>query len=96
VSEAVVRHASVSTTVVPETSAAIQDRDLLGEILIPLDGSEQAEAALEYALERFPDASYTALHALDLPFDRPRLAVEGTYLEVILEDREDRATAIFE
>ncbi|MDG5818080.1 universal stress protein [Natronococcus sp. A-GB7] len=96
VSEAVVRRSSVSTTVVPETTAAIRDRDLPGEILVPLDGSEQAEAALAYALETFPDASHTAFHALDLPFDRPRSQVEGTYLEAILEDRERRAEEILE
>ncbi|ELY54077.1 UspA domain-containing protein, partial [Natronococcus amylolyticus DSM 10524] len=96
VSETVVRRASVSTTVVPETAAAIRERDLPGEILVPLDGSEQAEAALAYALETFPDASHTAFHALDLPFDRPRSQVEGTYLEAVLEDRETRAEEILE
>jgi nucleotide-binding universal stress UspA family protein len=96
VSEAVVRRSSVSTTVVPETTAAIRERDFPGEILVPLDGSEQAEAALAYALETFPDASHTAFHALDLPFDRPRSQVEGTYLEAILEDRERRAEEILE
>ncbi|MFU8868039.1 universal stress protein [Natronococcus sp.] len=96
VSEAVVRRSSVSTTVVPETTATIRDRELPGEILVPLDGSEQAEAALAYALETFPDASHTAVHALNLPFDRPRSQVEGTYLEAILEDRERRAEGILE
>ncbi|WP_265109923.1 universal stress protein [Halosolutus halophilus] len=96
VSEAVVRRAPVPTTVVPETTAALEDRDLPGTILVPVDGSEQAEAALAYTLETFPDASHTAFHVLDLPFDRPRAAIEGTYLEDVLHDREERAEAILE
>ncbi|AGB39379.1 universal stress protein [Natronococcus occultus] len=96
VSEAVIRRAPVSTTVVPEPTAALAERDLPGEILVPLDGSEQAEAALAYALETFPDADYTAVYALDLPFDRPRAEVHGTYLEPILEDRQRRAEEILE
>ncbi|UTF55566.1 universal stress protein [Natronosalvus rutilus] len=31
-------------------------------ILVPIDGSEQAERALDYALESFPDASITLLN----------------------------------
>ncbi len=96
VSEAVVRRAPVSTTIVPEPTSALEGRDLPGSILVPLDGSEQATAALEYALETFPDGEYTILHALSLPFDRPRSAVRGTYLEDLVEDRETRAERIFE
>lgn len=96
VSEAVVRRAPVTTTVVPETTTALRSRDLPGSILVPLDGSEQAEAALEYALETFPDGDVTAFHALSLPFDRPREEVEGTYLEDLVADRESRAERIFE
>ncbi|ADD07365.1 UspA domain protein (plasmid) [Natrialba magadii ATCC 43099] len=96
VSEAVVRRTPVSTTLVPESTTAIRDRDLPGDVLIPVDGSAQADAALAYALETFPDATHTVFHALSLPFDRPRSAVEGTYLEAILTDREERAEAVFE
>ncbi|ARS91032.1 universal stress protein [Natrarchaeobaculum aegyptiacum] len=96
VSEAVVRRAPVSTTLVPESTAALGERTLPGEILVPLDGSEQAEAALEFALDTFSDGAITAFHALSLPFDRPRPEVEGTYLEDVLDDREARAETIFE
>lgn len=65
-------------------------------MLIPIDGSAQADAALAYALEAFPDGSHTVFHALSLPFDRPRSAVEGTYLEAIAADREERAAELFE
>lgn len=96
VSEAVVRRAPVSTTVVPERTSALRDRALPGDVLIPVDGSEQAEAALAYAVETFPDGSHTAFHAMALPFDRPRTDVEGTYLEELLYDREARAEGILQ
>jgi len=96
VSEAVIRRSPVSTTVVPEPVDAVRAREFPGRILVPLDGSEQADAALEYALETFPESELTVLHALSLPFDRPRADVEGTYLEAILDDREARAETIFE
>jgi len=39
VSEAVVRRAPVSTTtIVPESTAALRERDIPGEVLIPVDG----------------------------------------------------------
>lgn len=34
-------------------------------LLVPLDGSEQARDALEYAKERFPDAELTLLSVVD-------------------------------
>lgn len=36
------------------------------DVLIPMDESGPAENALEYALSAFPEASLTALHALDI------------------------------
>ncbi|EMA42619.1 universal stress protein [Halobiforma nitratireducens] len=96
VSEAVVRRSPVTTTVVPETTDAIRDRELPGDVLVPLDGSEQAEAALEYALIEFPEATHTGFHALSLPFDRPRTDVEGTYLERVLAAHEHRAEEVLE
>ncbi|WP_049889188.1 universal stress protein [Natronolimnohabitans innermongolicus] len=96
VSEAVVRRAPVTTTIVHEPATAVRERELPGTVLVPLDGSEQATAALEYALETFPEAEFTAFHALELPFDRPQEEVEGTYLEAILDDRERRAEEIFD
>lgn len=34
-------------------------------VLVPVDGSERSEAALEYALEEFPDAEITAFHVFE-------------------------------
>ena len=35
------------------------------EVLVPIDGSPQSNAALELALERFPDADLTLVHVVD-------------------------------
>ena len=37
------------------------------DVLVPYDGSDPATDALTYALERFPDATVTALHVVTLP-----------------------------
>lgn len=39
----------------------------MGGILVPVDGSEHAEDALEYAVEHFPEQEITALHVVELP-----------------------------
>ncbi|AFZ71697.1 universal stress protein [Natronobacterium gregoryi] len=96
VSEAIVRRAPVSTTVVPESTTAMRERELPGTALVPVDGSEQADAALEYVLAQFPDADHVAFHALSLPFDRPRSDVAGTYLEKVVTAHERRAEEILE
>lgn len=51
----------------------------MGTILVPVDGSEHSENALEYAIDHFPDDEIVALHVLDLP--------EG-YFAAFTEDRE--------
>ena len=68
VSEAVVQRSPVSTTVVPETRADVLQRSFPGRILVPVDGSEQSLAALEYAIDRFPAGRFTILHAVSQPF----------------------------
>jgi len=40
---------------------------MLSRILVPIDGSEMAECALEYALENHPDAAITVLHVVGEP-----------------------------
>ena len=35
------------------------------QILIPYDGSEQAETALDFALDEFPEGEITLLHVID-------------------------------
>jgi len=40
---------------------------MVTQILVPMDDSEQAEQALEYALDNFPDADVTVLHVVGVP-----------------------------
>lgn len=77
VTEAVVRRASVSTTIIPESRPELLQRALPGRILVPVDGSEQSLAALEYAINRFPEGRITVFHAVALPFEYGRDAIEG-------------------
>lgn len=97
VSEAVIRRAPITTTVVPETTAELRNRTIPGRILVPVDGSEQSEAALTYALSAFPNGTHTAIHAIKLPFERSsRDAVSGTYLEEAATTLEEHGEAILE
>ncbi|MEF8807290.1 universal stress protein [Natronomonas sp.] len=77
VTEAVVRRASVSTTIIPEPQSELLQRTLPGRILVPVDGSEQSLAALEYAIDRFPEGRITVFHAVALPFEYDRDAIEA-------------------
>lgn len=86
VTEVVVRRAPKPVTVVHETADEIRDRELPGRILVPIDGSEQATAALEYALYQFPAAAVTALHVVSTPFDYSEERISGTYLEPLVDD----------
>ncbi|MGM0398778.1 MAG: universal stress protein [Halobacteriota archaeon] len=52
----------------------------MSNILVPVDGSEHSERAVEYAVGHFPDADITALHVVELP--------EG-YFSAFMEDLED-------
>ena len=64
-------------------------------LLVPMDESEPARAALEHALETFPDATITVLHVVD-----PSIAMYGgdtAYnVERTLEIEEERAETLFE
>lgn len=91
VTEAVARRAPVSLSIVPESADDVEARELPGRILVPVDGSEQATAALEFALSWFPGASITALHVIEVPVDYSRETVEGTYVERQFEDLQNRA-----
>lgn len=65
-------------------------------ILVPLDGSERAYEALEYAITEHPDAEFTLLHALEF---QEASYVEGPVVvmdEGVKEAAENRAEQIFE
>ena len=50
---------------------------MIDDILVPMDGSVQAERAFQYALEAFPDAELTLLYVLDPPEAGHRTGLEA-------------------
>jgi len=96
VSEAVVRRAPVSTTIVPEAQSELLERDLPGRILVPVDGSDQSLAALEYATGQFSEGRITIFHAVALPFEYDVDAIGGTYAERIVDDLTEQGESILE
>jgi nucleotide-binding universal stress UspA family protein len=66
------------------------------KILVPMDDSEMAERALEYALENHPDPEITVLHVVGEPTPMWGGAT-GLALEENLEEAaEERATEVFD
>ena len=72
------------------------------EVLVPIDGSPQSNAALELALERFPDADLTLVHVVDpvgADWDDPstaagkRFEAETELAERLFEDARARIPA---
>lgn len=65
-------------------------------ILVPMDDSEHAERALDYALENFPDADVTVLHVVGAPSmmmgDATSLALADDFEAAVAE----RAEGVFE
>ena len=69
---------------------------MVSHILVPMDDSEMAAKALEYALKNHPDADVTVLHVVGVP-----TAFMGEATSLALEDdleevAEGRAEAVFE
>ncbi|ARS89763.1 universal stress protein [Natrarchaeobaculum aegyptiacum] len=62
---------------------------MLSRILVPMDDSEYAARALEYALENFPEAEITVLHVVGVPS-----MMMGEAVGLALEDDLDEAAAI--
>lgn len=67
-------------------------------VLVPVDESAHATAALTYALTEFPDAQITAFHVIG-PSDFSVSAMEGNGVandELLREHRENRIESVFE
>ena len=60
--------------------------DMLSRILVPMDDSDPAGHALEYALDNFPDAEVTVLHVVGVPS-----MLMGEAVGLALEDDVDEA-----
>jgi nucleotide-binding universal stress UspA family protein len=67
---------------------------MASRVLVALDGSEQAEAALEHAIEKHPEAELVAVHVIDI--------LSGMYGEhyvdyqAVQEGQEQRSERILE
>jgi nucleotide-binding universal stress UspA family protein len=66
-------------------------------LLIPVDGSDPADAALDFALEEYPDAEITVLSVID-PTDVGYGSIEAapSTFEHLQKAAEDRTEAILE
>lgn len=95
VTEAVVRRAPTSTTVVPISQSAIEKWDLPGRVLVPIDGSEQALSALDFVVDRFPTARVTIFHAVPRLFEYD-VDPAGTYVEELIKTATEQGNSVID
>jgi nucleotide-binding universal stress UspA family protein len=69
---------------------------MISEILVPMDGSEMAEHALEYALENHPDADVTVLHVAGEPGPMWAAATTLALADDLEEAAAEKAEPVFE
>ncbi|WP_254763042.1 universal stress protein [Natrinema marinum] len=69
---------------------------MLSRVLVPMDGSEMSERALEYALDNHPDASITVLTVVGEPSVMMGGAMSIAFEDDIEEAAEERAESVFE
>ncbi|ELY55064.1 universal stress protein [Natronolimnohabitans innermongolicus] len=69
---------------------------MLSNVLVPMDDSEPAGRALEYALENHPDADVTVLHVVGVPSMMMGDAVALTLEDDLSEAAAERAEPVFE
>jgi len=67
-------------------------QDMVSRILVPMDDSEHAAQALEYAFDTFPDAEVTVLHVVGVPSS---MMGEATGL-ALADDIDDAAAELAE
>lgn len=65
-------------------------------VLVPMDGSDPSRAALEHALETFPDAEVTVLHVIDIGASHAYGGEMTYYIDTVREIGEELAEEIFE
>lgn len=67
------------------------------QVLVPVDGSEQADAAFDYALREFPEATLVLLHVIN-PARAGYAAQAGlpSFSEEWYENAENEAEAMFD
>ncbi|RZV12034.1 nucleotide-binding universal stress UspA family protein [Natrinema hispanicum] len=69
---------------------------MLSKILVPMDDSEHAGHALEYALDNHPDAAVTVLHVVGVPSMMMGEAVGLSLEDDLDEAAAERADPVFE
>ncbi|WP_225336067.1 universal stress protein [Halomicrobium urmianum] len=69
---------------------------MLSRILVPMNDSEMAQRALEYALENHPDAEITVLHVAGGPSSWGVAATALALEEDLEEAAEERAEEVFD
>lgn len=72
----------------------------MATVLVPMDGSEQAEAALEHAIAEFPESDLVVLHVID-PSEPGFTAMPGSpgdmfYSEEWYERAQEEAEELFD
>jgi nucleotide-binding universal stress UspA family protein len=69
---------------------------MVSRILVPMDGSEMSERALEYALEAHPNAKITVLHVVGEPSPMWGKATSIALTDDLEEAAEEHAQLIFD
>jgi len=65
-------------------------------VLVPIDGSDDAWAALEYALDSYPDATVTVVHVIEVARSVPSMYQAPGNVELADETAERRAEELLE
>ena len=69
---------------------------MASQILVPMDDSEQAGQALEYALDNFPDTDVSVLHVVGVPSSMMGEATGLALADDLEEAAAERAEPVFE
>ncbi len=69
---------------------------MVSRVLVPMDGSEMSEFALEHALEIHPDADVTVLHVVGEPSAMFGQATELALADDVEEAMDEHARAVFD
>lgn len=69
---------------------------MASRILVPMDDSEQAGQALEYALDNFPDTDVSVLHVVGVPSSMMGEATGLALADDLEEAAAERAEPVFE
>lgn len=69
---------------------------MVSRVLVPIDGSEMSERALEYALDVHPDAEITVLHVVGGPSPMGGKATSLALADDLDEEMEKQAKEIFD